>query len=104
MRTYEGTKAIEPDHASRSRCARSRSRARCARRGSAPHGPKATSTAGTKEHRRPDGALALDALVDDNAVNQEVAVAMLEESHCRVTLAHDGQAAVCGTERRFDSC
>jgi CheY-like chemotaxis protein len=42
-------------------------------------------------------------VVDDNAVNREVAVAMLEESHCRVSLAHDGQAAVLAArERRFD--
>jgi CheY-like chemotaxis protein len=42
-------------------------------------------------------------VVDDNAVNREVAVAMLEESNCRVTVAHDGQSAVLAArDHRFD--
>ncbi|HLB85209.1 MAG TPA: response regulator, partial [Steroidobacteraceae bacterium] len=66
--------------------------------------PNAPSAAGTKATAGPTPALGLAVLVvDDNAVNREVAVAMLEESHCRVSLAHDGQAAVLAArERRFD--
>ena len=60
---------------------------RAARVAGAPHeGPaNAASTAGTNATARPTPALGLTVLVvDDNAVNREVAVAMLEESHCRV--------------------
>ncbi|HSG65594.1 MAG TPA: response regulator, partial [Gammaproteobacteria bacterium] len=42
-------------------------------------------------------------VVDDNAINREVAAAMLEERGCRVTLAQDGaEAVVHATQRRFD--
>ncbi len=49
-------------------------------------------------------SLGLDVLVaDDNAVNREVALAMLERIGCRVTLAEDGGAAVNQAHtRRFD--
>jgi CheY-like chemotaxis protein len=49
--------------------------------------------------------LGLDVLVvDDNAVNREVAVAMLEGAVCKVAVAEDGRTAVSrGLARRFDA-
>jgi len=49
-------------------------------------------------------ALGLEVLVvDDNAVNREVAVAMLEERACKVAIAEDGRTAVArASARRFD--
>jgi CheY-like chemotaxis protein len=42
--------------------------------------------------------------VDDNAINREVAVAMLEELGCDVALAEDGQTAVASAQQqRFDA-
>ncbi|HSN71324.1 MAG TPA: response regulator [Steroidobacteraceae bacterium] len=42
-------------------------------------------------------------VVDDNAINREVAVAMLEERGCHVTLAEDGsRAVVLASAERFD--
>ena len=42
-------------------------------------------------------------VVDDNAINREVAVAMLEELGCSVVLAEDGRAAVANAQHdRFD--
>jgi len=55
---------------------------------------------------RPDlPSLGLDVLVvDDNAINREVAVAMLEELSCRVAVAANGTEAVASArERRFDA-
>ncbi|HET9693118.1 MAG TPA: response regulator [Steroidobacteraceae bacterium] len=44
---------------------------------------------------QPLAALGLDVLVaDDNAINRDVAVAMLEQLECRVVVAEDGRAAV----------
>jgi signal transduction histidine kinase/CheY-like chemotaxis protein/HPt (histidine-containing phosphotransfer) domain-containing protein len=103
--TYEGTKAIEPDTCI-AKPVRQESLKGALRASRAPRTgtPQATSTAGTKATDSPTPALGLTVLVvDDNAVNREVAVAMLEQSHCRVSLAHDGQAAVLAArERRFD--
>jgi CheY-like chemotaxis protein len=50
-------------------------------------------------------ALGLHVLVvDDNAINREVAVAMLEELGCDVALAEDGQTAVASAQQqRFDA-
>jgi two-component system sensor histidine kinase/response regulator len=50
-------------------------------------------------------ALGLNVLVvDDNAVNREVAVAMLDECRCHVTVAEDGREAVSkAREQRFDA-
>jgi CheY-like chemotaxis protein/HPt (histidine-containing phosphotransfer) domain-containing protein/two-component sensor histidine kinase len=50
-------------------------------------------------------SLGLDVLVaDDNAINREVALAMLERADCRVVLAEEGSAAVrLANERRFDA-
>jgi CheY-like chemotaxis protein len=43
-------------------------------------------------------------VVDDNAINREVAVAMLEELGCSVVLAEEGRAAVAHAEHeRFDA-
>ena len=56
-----------------------------------------TIVRGSKASGSTTAALGLTVLVvDDNPVNREVAVAMLEESRCRVTLAHDGHAAGTG--------
>jgi len=55
---------------------------------------RAGSAAATQEAPLP-GVEQLDVLVvDDNAINREVAVAMLEERGCRVTLAEEGSRAV----------
>ncbi|RPI16495.1 MAG: response regulator [Lysobacterales bacterium] len=49
-------------------------------------------------------ALGLNVLVaDDNAINREVAIAMLEDLRCRVTVAEDGSAAAeQARQERFD--
>jgi len=44
--------------------------------------------------RRPDFSATRILLVEDNAINQEVAVAMLEQLGCAVTVADDGRKAV----------
>ena len=103
--TYEGTKAIEPDTCI-AKPVRQESLKGALRAARAPRtgARNATSTAGTKAADSPTPALGLTVLVvDDNAVNREVAVAMLEESDCRVSLANDGQAAVLAArDRRID--
>ena len=102
---YEGTRAIEPDMCI-AKPVRLESLKAALRTAQTPR-TKASgvvSTATAKAAGGATSALGLSVLVaDDNAVNREVAVAMLEESHCRVTLANDGRAAVrAARERRFD--
>ncbi len=103
--TYEGTKAIEPDTCIakpvRQESLKGALRASRAPRTRTP-GVASTATAIAADGATP--ALGLGVLVvDDNAVNREVAVAMLEGSDCRVTVAHDGQAAVLAArDHRFD--
>jgi signal transduction histidine kinase/CheY-like chemotaxis protein len=68
--------------------------------------PAGAAAAGGPGRARPDAiALGLDVLVaDDNAINREVAVAMLEERRCNVASAEDGRAAVnLARARRFDA-
>jgi len=103
--TYEGTKAIEPDTCI-AKPVRLESLKAALRAARAPRTTARGSTivGGSKASGSTTAALGLAVLVvDDNPVNREVAVAMLEESRCRVTLAHDGHAAVReARERRFD--
>ncbi len=59
------------------------------------------ATAGPGQASRMDGMRVL--LVEDNPVNQELAMALLELMGCRVTLAGNGREAVEATRReRFD--
>ncbi len=105
--TYEGTKAIEPDTciAKPVRLELLKGALHAARAPQA--SPGAAPAAATKPARTATAAstLGLDILVvDDNAVNREVAVAMLEECGCRVTVAHDGNDAVQRAHaHRFDA-
>jgi CheY-like chemotaxis protein len=103
--TYEGTKAIEPDtciakpvrqESLKTALRAARAPRTAARPSAVAHGANAAGTARS--------GLGLKVLVvDDNVVNREVAVAMLEEAHCRTTVAEDGQAAVrAACQRRFD--
>ena len=58
----------------------------------------------TMEHGHLPGLGLHVLVVDDNAINREVAVAMLEELGCDVALAEDGQAAVdSAQQQRFDA-
>ena len=103
--TYEGTKAIEPDTCIakpvRQESLKGALRASRAPRTRTP-GVAATATAIAADGATPTLGLGV-LVVDDNAVNREVAVAMLEESNCRVTVAHDGQSAVLAArDHRFD--
>jgi signal transduction histidine kinase/CheY-like chemotaxis protein len=105
---YEGTKAIEPDTciAKPVRLELLKGALRAAR---APRAPRASADAAPAAAARPAPStaamLGLEVLVvDDNAVNREVAVAMLEECGCRVTVAHDGHEAVQQAHaHRFDA-
>ena len=105
--TYEGTKAIEPDTCIpkpvRQELLKGALRTARSPREAAPRS-EATRRPGAAVARSPTPALGLNALVvDDNAVNREVAVAMLEECGCRVGVAQDGNAAVrMAHEQRFD--
>ena len=103
--TYEGTKAIEPDTCI-AKPVRQESLKGALRAARVPRTgtPGVASTASAKAAGGAMPSLGLGVLVvDDNAVNREVAVAMLEESNCRVTVAHDGQAAVLAArDHRFD--
>jgi CheY-like chemotaxis protein/anti-sigma regulatory factor (Ser/Thr protein kinase) len=102
---YEGTKAIEPDTciAKPVRLELLKGALRVAR------APRPSTDAAPPAAAKPVPSaapvLGLDVLVvDDNAVNREVAVAMLEECSCRVTVAHDGNDAVQHAHaRRFDA-
>jgi CheY-like chemotaxis protein len=75
-----------------------------------PREPETSTAAGRHADREPqEGAglpsLGLEVLVaDDNAINREVALAMLERVGCRVTLVEDGGAAVSQAHGgRFDA-
>jgi signal transduction histidine kinase/CheY-like chemotaxis protein len=75
-----------------------------------PREPETATAAGRHADREPREisglpSLGLEVLVaDDNAINREVALAMLERVGCRVTLAEDGGAAVAQAHvRRFDA-
>jgi CheY-like chemotaxis protein len=75
-----------------------------------PREPETGTAAGRHAEREPqEGAglpsLGLEVLVaDDNAINREVALAMLERVGCRVTLVEDGGAAVAQAHGgRFDA-
>jgi signal transduction histidine kinase/CheY-like chemotaxis protein len=103
--TYEGTTAIEPDTCI-AKPVRQESLKGALRAARAPRTrtPGVASAPSVQAVGGAPPALGLGVLVvDDNAVNREVAVAMLEESNCRVTVAHDGQAAVLAArDHRFD--
>ena len=104
---YEGTRAIQPDVciAKPVRQQMLKSALQAARMprevAAARLDPKADRTAA-----EPAGmpSLGLDVLVaDDNAINREVALAMLERIACRVIVVEDGSAAVQQAHtRRFD--
>jgi len=106
--SYEGTQAIAPDvciaKPVRQQLLRSALEASRQPRKAflAPSAP--VERASTTE-RDEQPALGLDVLVvDDNAINREVAIAMLAELHCTVVLAEDGLAAVAhAQQRRFDA-
>ncbi len=75
-----------------------------------PREPETGTAAGRHAEREPQEgtglpSLGLEVLVaDDNAINREVALAMLERVGCRVTLAEDGGAAVAQAHGgRFDA-
>jgi signal transduction histidine kinase/DNA-binding response OmpR family regulator/HPt (histidine-containing phosphotransfer) domain-containing protein len=69
-----------------------------------PGATESTAHADSRHGRPGPIVLGLDVLVaDDNAINREVAIAMLEERRCRVTVAEDGRAAVnLARSNRFD--
>jgi signal transduction histidine kinase/CheY-like chemotaxis protein/HPt (histidine-containing phosphotransfer) domain-containing protein len=105
---YEGTRAIQPDV-----CIAKPVRAQLLKSAlQAARLPREAATArpATKADRpsaEPAGmpSLGLDVLVaDDNAINREVALAMLERIACRVIVVEDGGAAVQQAHtRRFDA-
>jgi two-component system, sensor histidine kinase and response regulator len=105
--TYEGTKAIEPDTCIpkpvRHELLKGALQTARSPRGT-PLQSVATRRPGATVARSATPALGLHALVvDDNAVNREVAVAMLEECRCRVAVAQDGGEAVrMAHDQRFD--
>ena len=75
-----------------------------------PREPETGTAAGRHAEREPQEgtglpSLGLEVLVaDDNAINREVALAMLERVGCRVTLVEDGGAAVAQAHGgRFDA-
>ncbi len=104
---YEGKKAIEPDM-----CIPKPVRQQLLRSALlAARSPRAMDSTGAASKRLSLAsdrsrmtALGLNVLVvDDNAVNREVAVAMLEECRCRVTVAEEGREAVRqARDQRFD--
>jgi signal transduction histidine kinase/CheY-like chemotaxis protein len=107
--TFEGARAIKPDVcvAKPVRHALLRSALQASR---LPREQDPTAVPARLTVREPDESaalpsLGLDVLVaDDNAINREVALAMLERVGCRVTLVEDGGAAVNQAHtRRFDA-
>ncbi len=107
--TFEGARAIKPDVcvAKPVRHALLRSALQASR---LPREQDSTAVPARLTVREPDESaalpsLGLDVLVaDDNAINREVALAMLERVGCRVTLVEDGGAAVNQAHtRRFDA-
>jgi two-component system sensor histidine kinase/response regulator len=106
--SYEGTQAIAPDVciAKPVRQQLLRSALEASRLPRKPYLAEAAPVERVSTTERGDQpALGLDVLVvDDNAINREVAVAMLEELDCRVVLAEDGRDAVANAQqRRFDA-
>jgi signal transduction histidine kinase/CheY-like chemotaxis protein len=73
--------------------------------GTAPASAAASPERPPAAEREPAESLGLHVLVvDDNAINREVAVAMLEELGCSAVLAEEGRAAVTHAEHeRFDA-
>jgi CheY-like chemotaxis protein len=105
--SYEGTQAIAPDVciAKPVRQQLLRSALEASRQPRKPFLAESEPVERVSTTERGDQpALGLSALVaDDNAINREVAVAMLEELDCTVVLAEDGRAAVANAQqRRFD--
>ena len=106
--SYEGTQAIAPDVciAKPVREQLLRSALEASRQPRKPFLPESAPVERVSTTERGDQpALGLNVLVaDDNAINREVAVAMLEELDCTVVLAEDGRAAVANAQqRRFDA-
>ena len=106
--SYEGTQAIAPDvciaKPVREQLLRSALEASRQPRKPVVAQPEPVERASIVE-RADQPALGLSVLVaDDNAINREVAVAMLEELDCTVVLAEDGRVAVANAQqRRFDA-
>jgi signal transduction histidine kinase/CheY-like chemotaxis protein/HPt (histidine-containing phosphotransfer) domain-containing protein len=106
--SYEGTQAIAPDVciAKPVREQLLRSALEASRQPRKPFLPESAPVERVSTTERSDQpALGLNVLVaDDNAINREVAVAMLEELDCTVALAEDGHVAVANAQqRRFDA-
>jgi len=106
--SYEGTQAIAPDVciAKPVREQLLRSALEASRQPRKPFLPESAPVERVSTTERDDQpALGLSVLVvDDNAINREVAVAMLEELDCTVVLAEDGRVAVANAQqRRFDA-
>jgi two-component system, sensor histidine kinase and response regulator len=106
--SYEGTQAIAPDVciAKPVREQLLRSALEASRQPRKPFLPESAPVERVSTTERGDQpALGLNVLVaDDNAINREVAVAMLEELDCTVVLAEDGRVAVANAQqRRFDA-
>jgi CheY-like chemotaxis protein len=106
--SYEGTQAIAPDVciAKPVREQLLRSALEASRQPRKPFlAPSAPIERISTTERSDQPALDLKVLVaDDNAINREVAVAMLEELSCTVVLAEDGRVAVENAlQRRFDA-
>jgi CheY-like chemotaxis protein/HPt (histidine-containing phosphotransfer) domain-containing protein len=105
----EGARALKPDVciAKPVRQQLLKSALQAARQPREPETATATGRHADREPREISGlpSLGLEVLVaDDNAINREVALAMLERVGCRVTLAEDGGAAVAQAHvRRFDA-
>jgi signal transduction histidine kinase/CheY-like chemotaxis protein len=108
--SYEGTRGIAPDvciaKPVRQPLLRSALQASRLPRETAPVAPLVAAPPERKAttERADIPALGLHVLVvDDNAINREVAVAMLEEFSCDVVMAEDGRAAVTSAkQQRFD--
>ena len=106
--SYEGTQAIAPDVciAKPVRQQLLRSALEASRQPRKPFLAESAPVERVSTTERGDQpALGLNVLVaDDNAINREVAVAMLEELDCTVVLAEDGRVAVANAQqRRFDA-
>jgi signal transduction histidine kinase/CheY-like chemotaxis protein len=107
--TFEGSKAIKPDVCIAKPVGQTLLRS-ALQESRQPREPETTAVAARLTVREAENttglpALGLDVLVaDDNAINREVALAMLERVGCRVTLVEDGGAAVNQAHtRRFDA-
>jgi CheY-like chemotaxis protein/HPt (histidine-containing phosphotransfer) domain-containing protein len=107
--TFEGSKAIKPDVCIAKPVGQTLLRS-ALQESRQPREPETTAVAARLTVREAENttglpALGLDVLVaDDNAINREVALAMLERVGCRVTLVEDGGAAVNKAHtRRFDA-